>query len=136
MFTTYDVFDDLLNFRSTVDKFFNELSGYGRRFDMPYVNLYEKGDSLTIKAILPGVKPEDVDINLVDNSLVLEGEKKADYAERPYIRKERNFGKFKKSIRLPYRVDPSKVQASMKNGVLVITLEKSEEAKPRKIAIK
>lgn len=136
MFTTYDVFDDLLNLRGAVDKFFNELSAYGRRYDMPYVNLYEKGDSLTVKAIIPGLKPEDMDINLVDNSLVLEGEKKADYTERPYIRKERSFGKFKKSIRLPYRVEPSKVQASLKNGVLTVHLEKSEEAKPRRIEIK
>ncbi|MCX7677712.1 MAG: Hsp20/alpha crystallin family protein [Spirochaetes bacterium] len=136
MFTTYDVFDDLLNFRNAVDRFFDELSTYGRKYDMPYVNLYEKGDHIAIKALLAGVKPEDVEIHLVENSLVLEGEKKADYVERPYIRKERHFGKFKKSIRLPYRVDPSKVQATMKNGVLIIKLEKSEEAKPRRIEIK
>jgi len=136
MFTTFDIIDDILGLKGAVDRFFNETSAYGRRYDLPYVNVYEKGDSLVIKAMVPGVKPEDVDIQLVDNSLVIEGEKKSDYSDRPYIRKERSFGKFKKSVRLPYRVDPGRVRALIQNGILTVHLEKSEDAKPRRIEIR
>ncbi len=82
-----------------------------------------------------GVKTENIDIHLINDSLVIEGEKKNDYEDKPYLRKERQFGPFKKSIKLPYRVDPNKIAADMKNGILMIRLSKSEEAKPKKIEI-
>ena len=72
---------------------------------------------------------------LFRSSLVIAGEKKADYEEEPYLRKERFFGEFKKSIKLPYRVNHQSIRADLKDGVLTITLEKSEDAKPKKIEI-
>ncbi len=135
MYTTYDIFDDLLNMRETVDRYFTAVPSRGRSYDLPYVNVYENGDSLEIRAVVPGVKPENVDIQLIDNSLIIEGDKPSDYSERPYIRKERSFGRFRKSVKLPFRVDPDKVRAEIKNGILRVYLEKSEDAKPRRIEI-
>jgi len=132
---TYNIFDDALELRNLVDNFFRDVPSRGTYREYPYIDLYETGEGLQINAILPGVKPEEVSIELVNNSIIIEGEKKNDYTDHPYIRKEREFGKFKKSVKLPYRVDGNNVQAGMKDGILTIRLTKSEDAKPRKIEI-
>jgi HSP20 family protein len=85
---------------------------------------------------MPGVKAEDLNVELKDRSLVIEGERKSDYEDKPYLRKEREFGSFKKSVRLPYDVDRDRIRASLSNGIFTITLEKSENAKSKKIDIK
>jgi len=133
---TYDIFDDILNLRETVNSFFTEKSGRWRSHEFPNLEIFEGKDELEVRALVPGVKSENMDIHLVDNTLVIEGEKKNDYADNPYIRRERQFGKFKKSVKLPYRVNPDAISADMKNGILHIRLLKSEDAKPRKIEIK
>jgi len=132
---TYDIFDDVFELRNMVDRFFDEVPSRNRKRDFPYVSIYEGNDELTIKAFAPGLKTEDVNVQLVDSSLIIQGEKKDDYANQPYIRKERLFGKFNKSIKLPYRVDPNRVSAEMKNGILVINLVRSEDTKPKRIEI-
>lgn len=136
MYTTYDIFDDILGLRNEIGRFFREVPVRTRSLDLPYTNVYERGDEIEIHALTPGVQVGDLNLELIDNSLILEGEKKSDYSDKPYIRKERSFGRFKKSIRLPFRVDPDKVRATVKNGILVVTLVKSEDAKPKKIEIK
>jgi len=136
MYTTYDIFDDVLNLRNLVDRFFSDTPSISRRYDYPYVNLYENGDNLEIRVLTPGVRVEDININLIDNSLVIEGDKKADYKDIPYIRRERDFGRFSKSIKLPFKVDVNNINATMKDGILIVKLVKSEEAKPKKIEIK
>ena len=132
---TYDIFEEISNLRDIVDSFFNETSGRWRNREFPQVEMYEGKDDLDLRALVPGVKIEDMNIHLINDSLVIEGDKKNDYADKPYLRKERQFGPFRKSIKLPYRVDPEKITAEMKNGILLIRLSKSEEAKPRKIEI-
>jgi len=129
---TYDIFE----LRNMVDRFFDEVPSRSRKRDFPYVSIYEGNDELTIKAFAPGLKTEDVNVQLVDSSLIIQGEKKDDYANQPYIRKERLFGKFNKSVKLPYRVDPNRVSAEMKNGILIINLVRSEDTKPKRIEIK
>lgn len=136
MYSTYDIFDDVLGLRNMVDRFFSDNPMPRRRVDFPYVNLYEDKDEVEITALLPGVKSDTLNIELVDTSLVIEGEKPSDIKDRPYIRKEREFGRFRKSVRLPYRVDMNKIQAEMREGVLSIRLAKAEEAKPKKIEVK
>ncbi len=132
---TYNIFDDVLELRNLVDNFFRDVPSRGASRDYPYIDLYETDAGLQISAILAGVKPEDVSVELVNNSIIIEGEKKSDYTEHPYIRKEREFGRFKKSVKLPYRVDAGNVQASMKDGILTLKLTKSEDAKPKRIEI-
>ncbi len=130
---TYNVFDDVLELRNMFDDFFK--SSNVRRRNYPYTALYEGDDEIAIKAIVPGVTSEDISIELADNTLIIEGEKKADYTDNPYLRKERSFGKFKKSVKLPYRVESDKVDAELKDGILTVRLHKSEEAKPKRIEI-
>jgi HSP20 family protein len=91
-----------------------------------------------VRAELPGVKPESLDISVVEGQLLLRGERKIEPEEQKagYHRRERESGFFRRTIALPARVDPGKVSATMRNGVLTVTLPRAEEAKPRKISVK
>lgn len=133
---TYDIFNDMLNLRDLVDTFLNENLMRRPRREFPHVDLFEGQDEIELRALVPGIKAEDLNLHLVGDSLIIEGEKKSDYTEHPYLRKERQFGVFKKSIKLPYRVDADRIEAELKNGILAIRLKKSDEAKPKKIEIK
>ena len=135
MYTTYDIFDDLLGMRNWVDRYFNETPSFKRGIEYPYVNLYEADDTIEITVVAPGLNDENLHLELVDNNLLIKGDKNADYEDTKYIRKERKFGKFHKTVRLPYKVDANNIKASMKNGILTIHLTKSEDAKPKKIEI-
>jgi HSP20 family protein len=104
----------------------------------PAINVTEEGNNLYIRAELPGVNPENLDISVVEGKLMLSGERKigAEDEKTGYHRREREAGFFRRTIVLPVKVDSGKVSAAMKNGILTITLPKSEEAIPRKIAVK
>lgn len=103
----------------------------------PAVNLWEEGDKVHVEAELPGMKREDLEIYVLEgNQLTLQGERKAEFPnEGLWHRQERGFGKFSRTLTLPYPVDADKVEARFDNGVLLVVLPKSPEAKPRKIAI-
>jgi HSP20 family protein len=98
----------------------------------------EDAENLYVRAELPGVKADSLDISVVEGRLLIKGERKIEVEDqkRGYHRREREAGIFRRTIALPSRVDPGKVTAAMKNGVLTITLAKAEEAKPRKITVK
>jgi len=132
MYYTRNIFDEIEKIRDI----FNENYESAKMRDFPYVNLYENGDTLEIKAIIPGVKIENLNLELIENSLLIKGERKADSIDKPYIRRERSFGEFKKAVRLPYRVDRENVKATLTDGILTVELTKSEDAKPRKIEIR
>ena len=104
----------------------------------PNLDLYEDKDKITVKAELPGMRKEDIDIALVGNTLTISGERKheEEREEGDTYRAERYFGRFQRSITLPSPVDANKIQASYKNGVLTITLPKAEEAKRKQIQVK
>ena len=96
-----------------------------------------KGD-LVVKAELPGIDPKDIDISLDEGVLTIKGEKRQEKEEKQegYHLIERRYGSFTRSIRLPGEIQNERINASYKNGVLKITLPKSEEAKKREIKIK
>ncbi len=104
----------------------------------PAINLTEAGDNLHVRAELPGVNPESLDISVIEGRLIITGERKIEEGDQKtsYHRREREAGIFRRTISLPMKVDSGKVSANMKNGVLTITLPKSEEAIPRKITVK
>ena len=104
----------------------------------PAMNIWTNEEGIQLTAEVPGVHPEDIDINVVGETLTLNGERKADELEEGsrYHRQERGYGKFTRSIQLPFPVNVSGVEATFKNGVLNITLPRAEEDKPRKIAVK
>lgn len=94
-------------------------------------------DSVFVRAELPGIRISDLDIQVVDDVLTIKGERKpvAPAAKSTYLRRERNYGTFARSIMLPEKVDVEKVAASYKQGVLLVTLPKACEAKPKQVVI-
>lgn len=104
----------------------------------PPIEMYEKADKFIVRAELPGMKKEDLDISLIGDTLTISGERKpeAEIKDEEYVRCELCYGKFSRAINLPSAVDPSKVEATYENGILVITLPKAEGAKPKKIELK
>ncbi|HTJ00778.1 MAG TPA: Hsp20/alpha crystallin family protein [Dongiaceae bacterium] len=103
----------------------------------PALDLYEDKDSFIIKAELPGVKKEDVKVSLENGTLTISGEResevKAEEAEAHHV--ERYFGRFQRSLSLPTTVAADKVKAQYKDGVLTVTLPKTEAAKPKQIDV-
>jgi len=130
--------------QNQLERFFREVfspvSGEGEvstRTWAPPVDIYENGDSVVLKAELPGINPDDVEIRVEDNTLYLKGERKfeKDVKEQNYHRVERSYGTFTRSFSLPNSVDADKVVANYKDGVLTLTMPKKEEAKPKTIKI-
>jgi HSP20 family protein len=104
---------------------------------LPAMDLVERGDEFVLRADLPGVPENEVNIELEDNVLTISGERKSEHEERTdgYYRLERASGSFSRSLTLPDGVDPEKVQASFDNGVLEVRIPKPEQRKPRKVTI-
>jgi HSP20 family protein len=104
----------------------------------PALNMSEDDHNLYVRAELPGVAPENIEITTKENNLILKGERKipAEGEKVSYHRKERDAGNFRRIISLPTRVDSDRVTAICKNGVLAVTLPKAEEAKPRQISVR
>lgn len=105
---------------------------------MPLMNIEENKDAYKISVELPGMEKNDIDIQIKDNVLTISGEKKEETKsdEGTFYRRERRFGKFSRSINLPNDINVDGIDAEYKNGVLTLTLPKTEEAKPKKIAVK
>ena len=104
---------------------------------IPAMDLVETDDDFVLRADLPGLSEEDVNIELEDNVLTISGERKAEHEERKegYYRVERSSGTFSRSLTLPEGVDPDAVKASFDRGVLEVRVPKPEAKKPRKVAI-
>lgn len=104
----------------------------------PSVDVYEQDGNVVVEAELPGVKRENVDVSIQDNSLIISGEMKREEEkkEEGYYRRERHYGRFMRSVPLPVPVTPEQAQAKFQEGVLRVTLpEAKEEAKGQKIPI-
>jgi HSP20 family protein len=105
---------------------------------VPAVDVYEQDDEVVVKAEIPGMSKEDIEVNLSDSVLTLKGEKKKEeeIKERGYYRCERSFGAFSRTIRLPSEVKTDQAKATFKDGVLEVRLPKTEEAKRKAITVK
>jgi HSP20 family protein len=105
---------------------------------LPSLDVSETKNDLVVKAELPGMDPKDINISLSNGLLTITGEKKQEKEEKDenYHLIERSYGSFTRSVRLPREVQSDKITASFKNGVLRVTLPKSEEAKKKEIKIK
>lgn len=104
----------------------------------PAVDVYEDRDKISIRAELPGMKQQDIQLAIEGNTLTISGERKREEErkEGDTFRSERFYGRFQRSITLPRPVDTGKINATYKDGVLTVTCPKSEEAKPRQIEVK
>jgi HSP20 family protein len=113
----------------------------GRVFNSPSypaINIWTNDDGQFITAEMPGVNPENLDIDVTGDALSISGERKQEEVGKDarYHRRERSFGTFSRTIQLPFMVDPDKVEASFQNGVLQINLPRAEADKPKKIQVK
>lgn len=129
----------LTDLRDEIDRLFetplartSEFLGWTPAFDV-----YEEKDNFVVKAELPGIKKEDINVSLQDGNLIISGERKSETKSEgaEIYRAERYFGKFQRSVALPAAVAAGKVKADYRDGVLTVTLPKSEEAKPKQIEV-
>jgi len=137
--TTWDVFDNL---RREVDQLFTRVGRDapqgGAHGVHPPVNLYETADGFVLTAELPGMKLEDIELAVHGNRLTLRGERKISYPDdgRTNLhRRERQAGQFRRAIELPVAIDSEKVDASYRNGVLLVKLPKPATHRPRRIEV-
>jgi HSP20 family protein len=140
----WEPFRDLVTTQDRFNRLFND--AFARAFGdeepasrawVPPVDIYETDDSLVLKAELPGINPDDVEVRVEDNTLYLKGERKfqKDVKEENLHRLERSYGMFSRSFVLPGSIDSGKVQAAYKDGILILAMPKREEAKPKTIKI-
>lgn len=104
---------------------------------VPNIEMYDRKNEIVVKAELPGVNKEDIDLTITKDSLTLKGEtkKEEEVKEEDYYAAEISYGSFTRTIALPVEIDSEKAKASFKNGILEIILPKKEEAKPKEIKI-
>ena len=137
----YQPFTEL---RRAVDSLFDE------RFFTPYqlfspgqnkvtpIDIYHNNKEMVIKASMPGVKPEEVDISITDNILTIKGENKAEekIERKDCLYQEHRYGTFCRSVTLPRGLKTNKAEANFEDGILILTLPKAEETKPKQIKVK
>ena len=141
----WEPFRDLISLREAMDRLFEE-SFIRPRAGWPAplgvgalaVDMYETDQDVVIKSSAPGVKPEDLDITITGDTLTIKGETKTEekVEKANYIRQERRYGAFCRSLTLPTTIVAEKAKAEFENGVLTLTLPKAEEVKPKTIKVK
>ena len=104
----------------------------------PNVDVFEEKDDLVVKAELPGMDKENIEVNLTDHTLTIKGEKKKEeeVKKENYYRAERSYGTFVRTLELPRDVQADKVKAAFKNGILEVRMPKTEEAKAKEVKVK
>lgn len=127
--------------RGEMDRLFSDFFGRtesvpGRGRGFPPLNVWEECDNLVVEAELPGVKADDLDISVVGDELTIKGRRSGGDEGVTYHRRERTTGEFVRVLRLPVEVDANRIDAALNDGVLLITLPKSEAAKPRRVEVK
>lgn len=141
--TVWDPFAEVASLRQAMDEMFSDLRPRAvRRGAVPNegyfsVDLAETGDEFVVKASLPGVKPEDIEISVTGQVLSIKGTVNEEHEEntKNYYRRERRAGTFVRQLSLPEEVDSGRANASYENGVLRLALPKSEAAKPKTIPV-
>jgi HSP20 family protein len=130
--TTWHPFTDLEDLRRRFDRFFEEIGNGGRAWS-PSVDLIRGDDQLVLKADIPGITPDEIEIEVADGMLTVSGEHTEEREEKKerYVRRERRSGSFQRSMALPEGVDADQIEASCKDGVLEvkIPLPKAEAKK-------
>ena len=140
-----DPFRDIMGMQDEINRLFDMTLGRSP-FDRtslfegewsPAIDVYESDDSVIVKTELPGMTDQDIEINILGETLTIKGKKKteAEKKEKNYHRLERSYGSFQRSVTLPSPVMSEKAKASFKNGVLDIEIPKKEEAKPKQIKV-
>ena len=136
----WDPFEELAKMQRHMDRLLGTQAGrglFGAQRDFPAVNMHETPDEYVVTAEVPGVKPADIDITVVGDSLTIKGKRESDVDREKMAchRQERDFGSFARTLSLPASIANDKVDATYVNGVLQVKLPKADEAKPRVIKV-
>ena len=137
----WTIFDELESLQADMNQIWAgpEAPRYGRRVRAAYppLNVWSSAEGLAIDAEMPGVDPKDVEISVIGDELTLRGKINAQEApaNETLLRRERPAGEFSRTLQLPFRANTGAVKATCKNGILRISVPRSEEEKPRKIAV-
>jgi len=142
----WEPFREIRTLQDRVNRLFESAFGYPVRTEtpllregwLPPVDIHEDSNNIYLKAELPGIKKEELNIAVEGDTLTIKGEKKheSEVKEEQFHVMERTYGSFSRSFSLPTNVDAGKVRADYKDGVLTLTLPKKEESKPKKIEVK
>jgi HSP20 family protein len=142
--TRFSPMSDFVSLREAMDRLFedsfirpNGWSGQAAGQIAVPVDLWETNDAYHLRADLPGLKPDEIDINATQDTIQITGETKAqtDVSNDGWLRQERRTGRFQRAFTLPVQIDPSKIQATFEYGVLDLVLPKADQVKPRTIKI-
>ena len=141
----WEPFSDLMSLRQAMDRLLEDSVIRPSRFfaalgetAAPAVDVYHTPSEVVVKAALPGIKPEEVNIDITGDTLTISGEVKAEreVKQKDYLYQERRYGSFARSITLPGGLQVDKVDATMDDGVLTLVIPKSEKVKPKVIKVK
>ncbi|MBI5953133.1 MAG: Hsp20/alpha crystallin family protein [Chloroflexi bacterium] len=134
---------EMMTLRDAMDRLFDDaftrpLRLYDGNLSMPAVDMYQTDNEVVVKAAIPGVKADEVQINVTGEVLTIKGEtkEKEEVKEKAYHIREQRWGMFERTIALPTDVVADKAKAEFENGILTITLPKAEEVRPKTISIK
>ncbi len=136
-------FTDLVSLRDTMERLFDERRfrptwlGNGEREAAPALDLYTTPEAIVAKMALPGMKPEDVDVTIGDDLVTISGSLKEEKetTEAGYVHKELSHGSFSRSFSIPTAIKSEAATASFKDGLLTLTLPKTEEVKPKHVKV-
>lgn len=136
--------NELVSLREAMDRLFEDSWVGARSWNFPAawaeptLDVYETADRVTVKAAVPGIKPEQVEITITGNLLSLSGQSReeTETKDKNYLRRETHLGSFRRTIELPAGLQTDKADAKFENGILTIDLPKADEVKPKTIKVK
>ncbi len=141
----WEPFDEMISLRDAMNRLFEDSFIRPSLWPAPHdgnawripVDVIETKDDIQVKVSVPGFKPEDIDVAVTGDTLTIKGEVKAEekQEEGNYLRRERHFGSFHRTLTLPASVTSEKAKAEFENGVLTLTLPKAEQARPKAIKV-
>ncbi len=142
----WEPFRDLISLRDAMDRLFAESyirptgllpAVFADGNNVP-IDVYETDQDVVVKASIPGVKPEDIDISIVGDDVTIKGqtEERTEVKEENFVRREMHYGSLSRTVSLPTSIQADKADAKFENGVLTLTLPKAEEVKPKTVKVK
>jgi HSP20 family protein len=141
MLSRRDPFRELMSFRNAFDRLFdNSMFEPGLDFNITgqlALDVAETEDEFEVKAVIPGIDPDDLDVSIANNTLTIRGETKEEHEKKDaqYHLRERRYGSFSRSITLPAEINADNIEAKYEAGILTLRLPKSEAVKPKRIPI-